>query len=354
MMRQNSGGRIVAMQPQKPFRVGFILVGVVLLGLLVLSACGGGGPAVTDEQRIVNADAQFRRQVTRALEGAAGEFGVSVDTNNFAAGVLRWVDQDGDKYGIIVNAGIRGVENLTLDDLRQGADVMFSFVQFEDGRKGFFVTRVRQQADGKWVADIRTLDGSTVTVEDVRVDEDGPPEKKVTFSWWSGHLGFCIDFWRIKACIEIEVEINFEPKTQGGYEDQVSEASTAVLNTVWESLRNRSKDDSKDIIFMTRDDALIAAQIHTGVSSWTLDQLSERPPLTIYAGSASGRKIVSARFVKTGENTWTSPDLPGSSITTVDGDLTGRVLGCELRESEGAILFRVDGVVIKDSTIVKR
>ena len=302
-----------------------------------VSSCGGGGgggvPSITDEQQIIDADTQFRRSVVRALEGAAEEFGVSINTSNFAAGIIQSLDGG---YAVIINSGIRNVEELTMDELRQGADVMFTFVQFSDGRKGFFVTHIRQQEDGKWVADLRTLDGRVVTVEDVYVDEF--PKPKPTFSW--GEDGFCIGYWIVKVCIKFEIEIDWSARTQGGYEDQITNSAKALHDSAMNIL-NKYVDGTDGYIYISRDDVLIVARIHPGVHSWTIEQLSSNPVLTIMdyrrVSPELAKKVKRVQLLPQGD-IWTSPDLPGATARTIRNSRTGQ-RGTVIEVGPGPILI---------------
>ncbi len=343
MMRQNSGRHRVAVKPQKSFLGGFTLVVVVLLGLLILSSCGGGGggvPSITDEQRIIDADTQFRRSVVRALEGSAREFGVNVNTSNFAAGIIQ--SSDGG-YDVIINSVIRDAEKLTMDELRRGANVMFTFVQFSDGRKGFFVTHIRQREDGKWVADLRTLD-RRVVVEDVYVDESGLLKPVLTFSWRGRR--FCIDYWILELCIGPEPEIDWSPRTQGGYEDQITNSAKEMFDTISKVL-NKYVNGTDGDIYISRDDVLIVARIHPGVHSWTIEQLSRNPVLTIMdyrrifaVGKYSSIKKV--QLLPQGD-IWTSPDLPGATAK-ISSVVIGTELGnpnMSLEKSDALIIFPI-------------
>ncbi len=286
---------------------------VVLAALLLLNACGGGGGAtVSEEQQIVATNTQFRSQVASILTRAASEFGVEIEPDNFASIIQR----DSEGFKSIVNASIRGVEQLTQNDLTQGADVLFSFVQYSDGRKGFFVTRVRSESEGIWIAEMRTLGGSTTTT-DVSVASGDPvaQKPKLTVDWDDGP---CIDVrWGpiiIKACVPIDLEDILPLRTtQGNYESQLGDIAIRTLDTMEQALRSRSRNASREVMCISRDDTLVVAQMHSGVSSWTLERLAQQSPMTCYYHTGNSSRIVPVQITND-SGVWSTPNLPGARL----------------------------------------
>jgi len=292
-----------------------------LLMMSLFVGCGGGGSTVTDEQRIVAANNQLRSRVATILNGAAAELGVAIETDNFASLAAPPKRALHGGYCALVNANIQGVQDLQIDDLRRGADVLFSFVQYEDGKKGFFVTRIREE-NGRWIATLRTLGGEVDTTDvnvSVAPSETAKPIK-LTVDWDDGP---CIDArWGIiviKICMPMGLgDVLPLRLTQGGYEAQMSEAFNGALNTVRNALANRSRNPSQDITLVSRDDVLYASQIHAGVADWTIEEISQQPMMTCFIESAprpdlSGR-IRSVVIQQGGEGVWTAPNLPGTQL----------------------------------------
>jgi hypothetical protein len=287
---------------------------IVLISSMLVG-CGGGGATVTEEQRIVAANNQFRSRITNLLNNAAAEFGVAIEPENAAC--IAYKDPSG--IQLIVNTNIQGIQSLQLEDLRNGADVLFTFVRYSDGTNGFFVTRVRQE-NGRWIARLRALDGE-VDASDVSVllrENEEKPE--LTVDWDDGP---CIDIkwkiFKIKLCIPIDLKDLLPLRlTQGSYEPQMTEAANEALNSVRSAIANRSRNSSSEVILVSRDDMLWAAQIHAGVSEWTQGQLTQQPMMTAFFQS-SGRPNLPARItpaqLQNSGGTWTLPAIPATELT---------------------------------------
>ena len=292
-----------------------VRVAVAFSALLLLNACGGGGgTTLSEEQRIVAANAQFRTQTASLLTRAASEFGVTIEPENFASIIQR----DSEGFRVLVNTNIAGVENLTLEDLQRGADVMFSFVHYSDGRKGFFVTRVRDE-NGTWIAEMRTL-GGVVTATDVSVTTDDSIAQRpiATANWEWGDIP-CIDLRRrmfaIIACAHPVIKDIFPLRTtQGNLETQLSDnIANTTLNTMEQMLSSRSRSSSREVVFLSRDDTLVAVQMQSGVYSWTLEQLTQQSPMTCYYHTGESSRIVPVQITNN-NGVWSAPNLPGTRL----------------------------------------
>lgn len=288
---------------------------VVLAALLLLNACGGGGGAtVSEEQQIVATNTQFRSQVASILTRAASEFGVEIEPDNFASIIQR----DSENVRFSVNASIRGVEQLTIDDLRRGADILFTFLHFSDGRSGFFVTRIREE-NGEWIAELRTLEGST-TIRDVDVGTGNPGNPLpiqgtfLSLKFWTSWYQACRDIhwtspsspFTFQGCGQPDFT---ERTTQGNYESQLGDIAIRTLDTMEQALRSRSRNASREVMCISRDDTLVVAQMHSGVSSWTLERLAQQSPMTCYYHTGNSSRIVPVQI--TNDNgVWSTPNLP--------------------------------------------
>ena len=118
------------------------------------------------------ANQTFRSEVASALREAAGQAGVSVRTDNFTAIPL----DDGSSVG--VNAGIVGVEDLTLDQLAQGADALFTFLRLPQGSdlpSGFYTVRFFQTpGTTSWRAQFKNQEGRVALERDAEVGPGDP------------------------------------------------------------------------------------------------------------------------------------------------------------------------------------
>ena len=160
--------------------------------IALLAGCGGGSSTnpQTAEQQIVASNTNFRTRVQTILRNAAQEMGVQVSPENFACGVFT-NGSDG-KMSVLINAAIANTQNLTLDDLRSGADVMFCYLKSDDGSRTFFTVKIRQ-VNNRWVAELRNLAGETATFGATvqQGENSGERRRKLTLDWDEGP---CIDY----------------------------------------------------------------------------------------------------------------------------------------------------------------
>ncbi len=161
------------------------------------------GPVPGDAaQTLVQSDLTFRSAVASALVEAAqraGATGVKIRTDDFVAVTL-----DGGS-SVVVNAGIAGVENLDLEQLARGADVLFTFVRLPKGSglpSGFYTVRIlrndapapaagaRTPGRAQWRAQFKNLEGRVVLETDAAVGSGDPALRQTT---WSVTI-FCCPF----------------------------------------------------------------------------------------------------------------------------------------------------------------
>jgi hypothetical protein len=103
--------------------------------------CSRAFTVETPEQSLEKANQTFRNEVAQALQQIARQARVQIRTDNFVAIPLD------DGSSVVVNAGIAGVENLTLEQLARGADVLFTFLRVPQGSglpSGFYTVRIFQ------------------------------------------------------------------------------------------------------------------------------------------------------------------------------------------------------------------
>jgi hypothetical protein len=241
--------------------------------IALLAGCGGGSSTnpQTAEQQIVASNTNFRTRVQTILRNAAQEMGVQVSPENFACGVFT-NGSDG-KMSVLINAAIANTQNLTLDDLRSGADVMFCYLKSDDGSRTFFTVKIRE-VNNQWIAELRNLAGETATVDaDVEADQAAIPGK-LTFDWDGGP---CIDYRigpiKIELCVDIPILDNLfsDRITSGGWEDQLDSACEQLMSSVRGAMQSRSGSSFRGVVAISRDDVLSVCQLAGTASQLQLD-----------------------------------------------------------------------------------
>jgi hypothetical protein len=242
--------------------------------IALLAGCGGGSGTnpQTAEQQIVASNTNFRTRVQTILRNAAQEMGVQVSPENFACGVFT-NGSDG-KMSVLINAAIANTQNLTLDDLRSGADLMFCYLRTDDGYRNFLTVRIRQIGD-RWVAEVRNLAGETATFDaSVQQRENNGEDSKLTFEWDDGP---CIDFRllgvKVKICVELPdlKDIVSARTTSGGWENQLDGACEQIMTSVRSALQSRSGNGFRGALVATRSDVLTVFQLSGAASELQLD-----------------------------------------------------------------------------------
>jgi len=244
--------------------------------IALLAGCGGGSSTnpQTAEQQIVASNTNFRTRVQTILRNAAQEMGVQVSPENFACGVFT-NGSDG-KMSVLINAAIANTQNLTIDDLRSGADVMFCYLQTDEGYRNFLTVKIRE-VNNQWIAELRNLAGETATVDAlVEADQAARPAKLTLV--WDGRP--CIDY-RITPSIKIKLCIRLNQlfpgrTTSGGWEDQLDSACEQLMNSVRGAMQSRSGNSFRGALAISRDDVLSVCQLSGMASEMQLND-SSRP-----------------------------------------------------------------------------
>ena len=129
----------------------------------------------TPTEMLEQANQTFRSEVAAALQEAARQAGVNVSTDTFVA-----IPFD-DGSSVTANAGIAGVENLSLDQLAQGADVLFTFMSVPQGSalpSGFYTVRfVQMSGTMQWRAQFKNVEGRVVLETGADVGSGDPAGK---------------------------------------------------------------------------------------------------------------------------------------------------------------------------------
>jgi hypothetical protein len=127
--------------------------------------------APTPKQQLEQAYQTFRSTVASEMQAAARQAGVKIRTDNFVA-----IPFD-DSSMVFVNAMIEGADRVSIEQLAQGADVLFIYSGAKlgfAGREidpGFYVVRISQNpASGQWLAQFKNSQGRIVLEADATVE----------------------------------------------------------------------------------------------------------------------------------------------------------------------------------------
>jgi hypothetical protein len=293
--------------------------------IALLAGCGGGSSTnpQTAEQQIVASNTNFRTRVQTLLRNAAQEMGVQVSPENFACGVFT-NGSDG-KMSVLINSAISNTQNLTLDDLRSGADVMFCYLKSDDGSRTFFTVKIRE-VNNRWVAELRNLAGETATVDALVEPDQTVIPGKLTFDWDDGP---CIDYrigpFIIKGCLDLE-KLFFDRITSGGWEDQLDSACEQLMSSVRGAMQSRSGSSFRGVVAISRDDVLSVCQLSGMASEMQLND-SSRPLGYCYIwkernGDDLPARIFPIKLISAPNNSYAVDGAPGIGVTLEPSYLT--------------------------------
>lgn len=230
----------------------------------------------SNQQQIEPANQNFRTIVASALQEAALLSNISVRTDNFAA----ILSDDGGS--LVVNAGITGAENLTLEQMAQGADVLFTFVRLPQGSalsSGFYTIRISQKTGTtKWLAQFKNHEGRVVLETDAEVSPgdrslDSP---SLTLTIWRRLIFF--DAHGTNSEIKISGAIGTggldpTPLTPSG--QKIVQAQNDFQQTALTEFNTGKTSTLQKVIIETRDDILIAYTVFQGAEKLTQEQLAK-------------------------------------------------------------------------------
>jgi hypothetical protein len=326
--------------------------------------------------KLQEANKAFRDAVASEIQVAARQAGVKIHTDNFVAIPLD------DGSSVVVNAGIAGVENLTLEQLARGADVLFVFLRVPRGRvpqgsglpSGFYTVRFLQTpGTTQWKAQFRNLEGQVALETDAEVGPGDPAQKETPRL--TGGVG--CDFDKGECWIKIDIrwkEANAKASVRlgtGGPDPtplpaagqkiaqataNFYEAARGIINTV-------KINTYRQVIIGSRDDILVVHTVFQGVEERTLDELAKGQDVffgyfRVPQGSGIPAGFYTVRIARSATGEWLARfvDAKGNTVKEVPATVghgeppaqkTSGRLTIEIDPDEICIDFHIGPIVIK-------
>lgn len=112
------------------------------------------GAETAADDDLADANDRFRGAVRTALCDEAEAWELDACTSDFVAG-----SRDD---SLVVSAPVGGDAPVRFDDLRAGADGLFTYLDLPGLDRGFAAIRIAQRPDGRWVAQVRDRDGDVL------------------------------------------------------------------------------------------------------------------------------------------------------------------------------------------------
>lgn len=187
----------------------------------------------TPEERLQRANETFRSEVAAALQAVGRQAGIPVRTEDFAFAF------DGNPP-LVVNAMIRSAEDLTLEELARGADLLLVFLRLPEGSalpSGFYIIRVFQQPPaGPWWAEFKDTSGRVVLRTPIEVevhpieDEVQKPRYKLTVKEKLIPPTLIIDWHKKKTNPEVDMHIELSIGAGGADPTPLPREGQAIVN----------------------------------------------------------------------------------------------------------------------------
>jgi hypothetical protein len=244
--------------------------------------CSRAFTVETPEQSLEKANQTFRNEVAQALQQIARQARVQIRTDNFVAIPLD------DGSSVVVNAGIAGVENLTLEQLARGADVLFVFLRVPQGSalpSGFYTVRFFQTpGTTQWRAQFKNLQGRVALETDAQVGPGDPalqrPSMILTVELQCDENGCVliidIHWGKGKARVPVPLGTGGPDRTPLPPAGQAIAQATGNFYQAARGIINTIKTDTfRQVIIGSRDDVLVVHTIFQGVEKLTLEQLAQ-------------------------------------------------------------------------------
>jgi hypothetical protein len=239
--------------------------------------CSRAFTVETPEQSLEKANQTFRNEVAQALQQIARQARVQIQTDNFVAIPLD------DGSSVVVNAGIAGVENLTLEQLARGADVLFTFLRVPQGSglpSGFYTVRIFRMGT-QWKAQFKNLQGRVALETDAEVGPGDPALQKPKITAKLECDGGCtlsidIHWGKGKARAPVPLGTGGPDRTPLPPVGQTIAQATGNFYQVARGVINTIKVDTfRQVIIGSRDDVLVVHTVFQGVENLTLEDLAK-------------------------------------------------------------------------------
>jgi hypothetical protein len=242
-------------------------------------------PGETPEQRLEQTNQSFRSTVASAMQEAAKLAGVTITTDNFVAIPLD------DGSSVAVNAGIAGVENLTLEQLAKGADVLFTFLRLPRGSalpSGFYTVRIFQTpGTNQWKAQFRNLEGQVALETDAEVGPGDLAQKqkpRLTGGVFIDPINpitgsrIVIDIHWEKGNAQAQVLLGTggpDPTPLPAAGQKIAQATANFYRAALATVNGSRSNTHKQVIIGSRDDILAVHTVLQDVEKLTLEQLAQ-------------------------------------------------------------------------------
>jgi hypothetical protein len=248
-------------------------------GMPIELSCSRAFTVETPEQSLEKANQTFRDEVAQALQQIARQARVQIRTDNFVAIPLD------DGSSVVVNAGIAGVENLTLEQLARGADVLFTFLRVPQGSglpSGFYTVRIFRMGT-QWKAQFKNLQGRVALETDAEVGPGDPALQKSVFTlrnvWDPDGTGGCTVDWHgplTAGKVSIKLGAGRPDQTPLPPAGQAIAQATGNFYQAARGVINTIKVNTfRQVIIGSRDDTLVVHTAFQGVEKLTLEQLAQ-------------------------------------------------------------------------------
>lgn len=238
-------------------------------------SCADALTVQTPEEFIEGLNETFRDEVAGALQQISRQIRRPIRTDNFAA----LLPQDG--TSVIVNAGLTGVENLTLEQLAGGADVLLVFLRLRQDSalpSGFYLIRVSASGgdpDSSWRAQFKNLQGQVVLESEAKVGGGDPAIRQ--FMCTVGERGelILIDEHDVNKSIRISLPMGTGRPDQRSL-PPAGQAIVQAANNFYQAALgyNSSRSNVQRQAIGSRDDMLTVFTVFRGVERLTLEQLA--------------------------------------------------------------------------------
>jgi hypothetical protein len=236
--------------------------------------------ARTPEQQLEQAHQTFRSTVASEMQAAARQAGVKIRTDNFVAILLD------DGSSVVVNAGIAGVEDLTLEQLARGADVLFTFLRLPQGSglpSGFYTVRIFRNQSTQWRAQFKDLQGKVVLETDAEVGPGAGVQRvkptarfECDFDAGAFECRIKLDIHWEDAQVSVRLGTGGPDPTPLPAAGQVIAQATAKFYEAARGIINTVKTNTyRQVIIGSRDDNLVVHTVFQGVETLTLNELSK-------------------------------------------------------------------------------